>query len=133
MAKKETLPYELVPNLDKLYKTTCEYVKNHQGKKGYIDTQAKDCDSIYGMVYEEENYRGVEVDIKGVRYNEEINELEVVYEYIFYPTFIEYTEESFADEEKWIPIRYNDIIYYVYTLLQIAESIHQYVVDDEED
>lgn len=123
----EKLPFELIPNLDELYKATCEFVKNHQGEKGYIDTQNKDCDPIYGLVYEEESYRAVEVDIKGVRFNNKSNELEVVYEYIFYPTFIEYTEESFAEEEKWRPIKLDDYIYYNYTLLQIAEAIHEYV------
>lgn len=131
MSKK---PFEFIPNLDEIYEKTCEFVRTHQGEKGYIDTQDQTCDGIYAMVYEDEMGHGIEVEVHGVRYNNETRNLEIVYEYISRTIRIVYGDEDFRSEStEWEPIRYSEIVYYVYTLMQIAESIHEYTTDKVED
>lgn len=122
----EKLPKDLIPNLDDLYKATCEFVKNHQGEKGYIDTQDPELDTIYAIEWDEEMGHGVETKVHGVCYKEEYDALLIVTEPIMRTYQIEYTPDSFGEDADWMSVRYSDV-YYIPTLFNIAENIHEYV------
>ena len=122
-----TLPVDLIPNLDELYEATCKYVKKHQGKKGYIDTQDEDYDQIYAIVYDGDFGCGVEARVLGVRYSEEYDTLEIAYVPILNSIRLLYQEKDFNDDENWYPVIYSDIVYYIPTLINIAEVIDEYV------
>lgn len=122
MAKKVTFkPVQFLPNFGELDVKTCEYIKAHQGVKGYINTQDKACDTIWGfaMDYDIDCYK--EIAIKGVRYNKKYGRIEVVYD----EYNVIYTKDSFKDAD-WEPILGGDI-QYIATLYNIAEVIHEYV------
>ena len=127
MENSNKKPYELVPNFDELYNATYEYIKEHQGEKGYIDTQDEACDNISAYVYDECMGCAVEMRVHGVRANIESEDIEIVYEPIMRTYRIEYSDEDFKSEEaEWKTIRWGDIVYYSPTLLDIAENIHEY-------
>ena len=125
MAKKKSLREE-IPNLDKLYNKVVEFVKRHQGEKGYIDTQDDSFDTIYTIVYEEEEGKAVEKRVHGVRWNEKALDLEIVYDDIMRTYVITYSEEDFKKEENWHSVKWSDV-YYIHTIFSIAENIEEYV------
>lgn len=120
--KEKKLPKDFIPNFDELYNKTVEFVKEHQGEKGYIDTQNETCDTMYCLDYY--NDFAEEGEIKGVKVDDD--KLMVAYEPYSVSNNIIYTEEDFKDVLNWEWVRYSDLAY-VYTLLSIAESIHEYV------
>lgn len=117
----EKLPKDFIPSFDELYAKTCEFVKEHQGPNGYIDTQDNFRDTIYTFDYSD----GVakEVEIKGVKVED--NNLLVVTSDIFGTCRITYTEYDFEKKENWESIKNGDLPY-VFTLINIAEVINQY-------
>ena len=132
----EKLPCELIPSLDELYKATCEYVKNHQGEKGYIDVQNTEFtthDPIYALVWDDECGENREMEVHGVRYDEEYQTLDIIYESILRTVRIEYSDEDFRNEDaEWESLK-GGYIHFSYTLISIAESIDQYVDDEDDD
>ena len=117
----EKLPKDFIPSFDELYEKTCEFVKEHQGPNGYIDTQDNFRDTIYTFDYSDGAAK--EVEIKGVKVED--NNLLVATSDIFVTRRITYTEVDFEDEENWEPIK-NGELPYVFTLISIAEVINQY-------
>lgn len=118
-----------IPDFNPLYEQVKEYIKTHQGEKGYIDTQMDthtDCDSIYGFVFDEGEERAVEVEIVGVMYDKNEDEIGVAWEHIHPRNAAQtiYGEEDFKQCD-WCSLRYSDI-YFISTLLSIAECIEQY-------
>ncbi len=105
---------------DKLAK----FIIKHQEGKGYIDTQDSDNDTIYAFVYDEISGQGTEVLVNGVRHDGD--GIEIVYEHISRTIDIEYSDEDFKNDDNWVPISWSDV-YYRETLMNIAESIEQYV------
>ena len=125
---KEKLPSEYIPDLTPLFNKVCRYVKKHQGENGYIDTQDEKQDTIYTIVYEEEDGRGIEKLVHGVRWNPKTKDLEIVFDDLYRNIVVTYTDEDFKDEKNWWSVRYSDI-YFTHTLINIAESIHEYVTE----
>ena len=122
-------PNEFIPSFDELYIKTIEYVKAHQGEKGFIDTQVnKGNDKIYGISYNFDEGFATEQYVYGVRVRNEDGEddLQVLLEPICLNTVTVYQDEDFQDDMKWESIRYSDV-YYIHTLLAVAESIDEYV------
>ena len=120
----ETFPCDLIPNFDNLYNATVNFVRDHQGDKGYIDTQG-DEDTISTIIFDDESGRGVEEEVHGVRVTED-GDLQIVCEPFMRTVNIEYTDEDFKNDDNWHSIRYSDV-YYVFTLIDIASYIHEYV------
>jgi hypothetical protein len=126
-----------IPNLDPLYREVVDYVKAHQGEKGYIDCQpyAEDAgDLIYGFVYDEEHRAGMEEFVYGVRvvtvddaegYHNE-GDLEAIFEPFTPSCHVIYKPEDFKNEDAWMSVRWSDVVYYIPTLYSIAESIEEY-------
>ena len=114
---------DYVPNFDKLYDIVKEFISTHQGKKGYIDTQNTDykCDDLYSIissdVIEEESICGVRV---------KDNNIQIVSEPITQSYQVVYMEEDFKNDKNWKNIKGTDV-FFIPTLIAIAESIEQYV------
>jgi hypothetical protein len=122
MAKKVTFkPVQFLPSFGELDVKTCEFVRDYQGKKGYIDTQNRSCDILWGFImdYDIDCYK--ETHIKAVRYNKTYGRIEVVCDELN----IKYSSKDFKDAD-WEPISGGDI-QYIATLYNIAEVIHEYV------
>lgn len=122
-----------IPNLDTMYEDVCEFVKAHQGEKGYIDTQSDENDTIYCFVYEDYSGQGEERIVYGVRWNEEDGDLEICYEPFMRTYRVVYDDDVFRGkcEDKdanaeWVSVKWSDI-YYIPTIFSIAESIWEYV------
>lgn len=133
MVKKEKkLPQDYVSDfVNELHEKTCEYVREKQGEKGYIDTQNLDNehDTISLFVFDEGEERGVEMDVVGVK--EENNELFVKITPVSPHTKIVFDEDDFNrddTESGWFNIRYSNV-YYASALISIAGIIHEYVLN----
>ena len=119
-----------IPNLDPLYEEVVAYVREHQGEKGYIDCQPyqeETGDIIYGIMYDDEEWRGVEYYVYAVRVLND--DLEVLLEPIMRSYKVTYAPEDFTsedNEERWYSVRWSDV-YYIPTLFNIAECIEEYV------
>lgn len=114
---------DYIPNFDKLYDIVKEFISTHQDKKGYIDTQNADCkcDDIYSIisndVIEEESICGVRV---------KDNNIQIASEPITQSYQVVYMEEDFRNDKNWKNIKGTDV-FFIPTLIAIAESIEQYV------
>lgn len=114
---------DYIPNFDKLYDIVKDFISTHQGKKGYIDTQNTDykCDDIYSIissdVIEEESICGVRV---------KDNNIQIASEPITQSYQVVYMEEDFRNDKNWKNIKGTDV-FFIPTLIAIAESIEQYV------
>lgn len=116
-----------IPNLTKLYNKVYEFVKQHQGEKGYIDTQNDDCDRMSAYVYDEGMGCAVEQKVHGIRVDAETDDIEIVVEPIMRTCKIHYDEESFKSSDTvWESLRYGDVVYYGPTIIEIAEVIEEY-------
>lgn len=118
-----------IPNLDSLYDEVVAYVKEHQGEKGYIDCQPfmkESGDTIYAIVYDNDEWIGMEKYVYAVRVADD--DLECLVEDITNTFRVVYKPEDFTSEDtkdKWFSVRYSDV-YYVPTLFNIAECIEEY-------
>lgn len=115
-----------IPNLDIMYDDVCKFVKEHQGEKGYIDTQSDECDTIYCIAYSDFSSQGEENIVYGVRWNETEQDLEICYEPYMRTYRVVYDEDAFKDAE-WDSVKWSDAVYYIPTIFNIAESIEEYV------
>lgn len=121
---------DLIPNLDPLFEAVCEFVKKNSNEKGYLDTRNVngENDNIYGLEYlnfddgEIKESRvwalATEVDKNGK------DDLSVyIDDYRSCPS-----DENLEDRTspQWVSFRWNDILLYVQTLVNIAEAIEEY-------
>lgn len=113
-------------DLEPMFQSVCEFVKSHQGEKGYIDTQDDGADTIYTIVYDEVSGLACEKRVHGVRWNEEEKDLEIVYDDIVRTYVITYSDDDFKNSENWHSVKWSDV-YYIHTIFQIAENIEEYV------
>ena len=125
-----------IPNLDPLYEEVVAYVKEHQGKKGYIDCQPyqeNPGDIIYTVIYNEESGWGEERMVYGVRVED--NDLQICFEPYMRTYRLVYDEKAFKGEyegedadanAEWYSVRWSDEVYYILTLFNIAEIIEEY-------
>jgi len=103
-------PNRNIPNLDNLYNVTRNYVKEHQGVKGYIDTNDPYCDGIFAIYFDFELDNVCEHLIVKIRVDSN-NDLQVLAE----------------GDNEWQSVKNGDVVYYINTLFSIAESIEEYV------
>lgn len=121
----ERIPDLKIPDLNPMYNAVVEFIKTHQGEKGYIDTQNDDLDTIYTYAFNYDSNAFEENVVHGVRVVD--NEIEVVYEPFTRTYKVVYDEDSFKSEDtEWESIRGGDIAY-IPTIFSIAESIWEYV------
>lgn len=130
MKKKKKSLRDMIPNLDKLYDSLKEFIEAHQGEKGYVDCQpSRRLDSIFAIIYDDDEGRGVEHYVYALRVKE--GDIEVLLESILRSHLVVYEEADFHGEETegtrgWFSLRSSDV-YYVPTIFSIAEAIEEYV------
>lgn len=133
MSNSKTAPLrDAVPDLAPLYERVRAFVKEHQGEKGYIDTQDDSHDTIYTFVYLEEEFQAAEMKVHGVRVNPDTDELEIIYDSDVNGlcTPIEYTEDDFrSPTADWHPVKDDEEVYYIPTLFNLAEFLEEYTGD----
>ena len=121
-----------IPDLMPFYNEVKDYIKNHQGSKGYIDTQNESCDFIYAVVYEDVCSRYdtmYEARVKAVRVAHD--QIEIIYELDSPTCRIVWSDDDFknAKDDEWECIYWSDVVHFIPTLFSIAEAIEEYVED----
>ena len=139
MSKKKYVR-DYIPNLDTLYNKVVEFVKEHQGEKGYIDTQDDGADTIYTFVYEDFSSQGEERIVYGVRVEtgeDGAEDLQICFEPFMHTYKVIYDDNTFRGLNEdpdanavWYSVRWSDV-YYVPTIFSIAEAIEEYVEEEE--
>lgn len=122
-----------VPCLDDLWNKVKEFVKENQGKKGYIDTQSDSHDTIYTFVYFDDAFQTYEMKVHGVRVNPGNDDLEIIYDSDTngHSARIEYDEDDFgAPEADWRSVRWDDGVYYTPTIFNLGEFLEEYLQDE---
>lgn len=128
------LNYRLLNQLaDELKK----FVKEHQGEQGFIDLRLQDdeknnftYDEIFSIAYTGPYDSPVEVKIKAIRYNEEFDYLEVLYdERVGGGVNVVWSVDDIknAEEDDWELIPDCLTLDYVKTIFAITKSINEYV------
>ena len=117
--------------IDKLHQALCEFVRDNQGEKGYIDLRNADesRDSIFGIVFNDYDFHSPEeVQIQAIRYSE-CGQLEVLFEIVSLHTKVVWSEDDIRDakDDEWEILRGGDVVNFVPTLYSIAEFIEEYV------
>lgn len=127
-----------IPNLTPMYVAVKNYVRLCQGKeKCFILTEnqsadgktATSGDTIWGFIYLESESRGVEMQVKAVRVDS-FDTLQVIMDL---PNVI-YDDDAVRQAEdnnqsvlgSWCNLKDDDFVYYIPTLFNIAECIHEY-------
>lgn len=137
MEKNKTIenPADFLPEIykkyDELYKKICDFVKEHQGEKGYIDTQG-DGDSIYTAVYEGDEL--VEKKVHAVKCDEQGNLLILCDDDVNgYHNQVVYSDEDIKSEDEddansnwWLASKGGETMW-LQTLCAIAEVIEEFV------
>lgn len=128
------LNYRLLNQLADELKT---FVKKHQGEKGFIDLRLQDdeknnftYDEIFSIDYTGPYESPVEVKIKAIRYNEEFDYLEVLYdECVGGGVNVVWSVDDIknAEEDEWEAIPDCLTLDYVKTIFSITEFINEYV------
>lgn len=116
-----------VPSLDEMYGDVVAFVKEYQGKKGYIDVQpALKLDGITCFVFEDETGCGEEKNVYGVRVADSngADDLQVCFESFTRTYGVKYRKKDFMEAE-WMSVRWSDV-YYVPTIFSIADNIEEY-------
>ena len=120
-----------IPNLDELYGDVVNFVKKHQGEKGYIDCQPSlNGDIIYCFVYDDFSAQGEERMVYGVRVED--GDLQICFEQYMRTYQVVYDDATFKGENEedanaeWMSVKWSDV-YYIPTIFSIAESIWEYV------
>lgn len=114
-----------IPDLSKLYERVRDWVKEHQGEKGFIITDNNErCDTIWIIIYDDYTQNVNEFQVKAVRVNKD-NDLQILYDL----HNVIYDEDSVKDskDKSWNYVQYDDYVYFIPTIFNIAESIEGYV------
>lgn len=113
-----------VPTTNAAHNALLQFLKEHQGEKGYFRTDYERADTIWGFLYDESEQRGVEKQVLAVR--ERDGEIEVYLGDSALTYRVKYTEEDFKDEGNWYNLKWSDV-YYPETLFRICETIEEYI------
>lgn len=111
-----------------LYNAVRDFIKEHQGEKGYINVQDKSKDTIYAVAYEDLDYYTLcEGRVKAIRVKDD--EIEIIYENEPYYINTVWTDEDIrdADENDWELVLGSEKVFCTQTLYSIAENIDEYV------
>lgn len=115
-----------IPDLMPTYVKLRDFIKAHQGEKGYILTDNSDNDTIYTIVYDEGPNKANEYEVKAVRVNEN-NDIELLYD----DSGITWDDDAVVNAKEygnyWDDLWDSDLVYRVPTIFNIAEFIREYV------
>ncbi len=120
------LPSTVIPSTQQLYDTTLAFIKKHQGKKKFINTQDFSKDDIYCFAWNEDSFQYEEYIVHAIR--AVYQEIELIYEKNCVGScVITHTPEDLVSKDaNWKKLRLSNILY-VQSLFNIAEHIDQYV------
>lgn len=112
-----------IPDLTPMYESVKSFVLEHQEPAGFLYTQNSECDTIWVMVYEDYDFTYLEFEIKALRVKN--NSLECIYD----RPYLDWSKEAIANapDEEWHDVRWDDFIYFIPTIFNIAENIEEYV------
>jgi len=113
-----------IPDLTPMYEAVRDFVKEHQGDKGFICTDDSTCDTIWCVVRDLVYFEIYEYEVKAIRVKD--NNLEILYD----DASTRYDEKScgdMMDDNCWFDVRLHDCIDYIPTIFNIAENIQEYV------
>lgn len=114
-----------IPDLSPMLSSITEYVKSKQGEKGFINTDNTEFDTIYSIEYANAEGIAHEYHVKAVRVNEH-GRLEVLTD-VYNCHFSDDDIRKAGEEEgTWMDIQYDDNLYFIPTIFNIAESIREY-------
>lgn len=115
-------PFHL-PDFSLMTKALTQFVKINQGEKGYIKTENEQNDAIWVLLWQYYDNIYEEQQIKAIRVKE--GSLQILYD----PFSVHYSDDDIANapENDWRTVIYDDYILSSQTLLNIAESIEDYV------
>lgn len=113
-----------IPDLTPMYNSVRDYIKEHQGDKGFINTSNEECDGIYYIIWsgrDDECYerRAVAVKVIDTR----------IYVLVDFNCEYTITDDEIRDkyyEQDWYDLAYSDILY-IPTIFSLADNIEQYV------
>ncbi len=118
-----------IPDLTPMYEALKDFIKEHQGDKGYILTDNDALDPIWSFVYDESEHKAVEVEVKAVQVDKH-GCIKVIVD--DFNTKYDDKSVSMADKADtiygaWLDLQYDDNLFYIHTVFSIAESIQEYV------
>lgn len=113
-----------IPDFNPLYEAVKAYVQEHQKPDGYIFTGDKSKDSIYALMYSQEEDKALELHVKAIRVNC-YGILEV-----FVAPYASFYSKDDMPQAYWSPVKNSDTVYFKPTILAIAENIEEYVETD---
>ena len=119
---------DLIPRLDNLHNHLADFVKKHQGEKGFIKTTDQHNDTINVIFYDGGQDCATERRMLAIRWNEDCSDLEILTD--FWNLDVDPQTDNSDKVNKshfWHSLKSSDIIYYIPTIYSIAESIEQYV------
>lgn len=125
----ENNPFK-VPDLTPMYEAVRDYVKEHQGEKGFILTDNPENDTIWAICYDEAMNSACEPEVKAVRVNKYgvlqavIDNSSVLYDEDRVAKIPEETQDVCG---FWLDVQYDDYLYFIPTIFNIAENIEEYV------
>lgn len=119
-----------IPDLDPMYERLKEFIKKHQGGKGFILTDDSRCDTIWAICYSEIANQAEEYEVKAVRVDKGAIEVMVDFSGVTYTendVIVRAASKSKDFTGQWLQLRWDDYLYYIPTIFNIAENIHEYV------
>lgn len=122
-----------IPDIAPMYDAVTDFVKKHQGERGYIltdDVLSDNNDTIWCFLYDETNFEAIEAQVKAVRVDRKGN-LQAMCD----DSKVTYTEESVTEPVParenlfgvWRNVWDDDNLYRIPTLFALAQTISQYV------
>lgn len=99
------------------------FVSEHQGEKGFILTEDAKADVINDIEFNFDDTQVREFQVKAVRVKN--NDLQVLTD-VYNCTYDE-DAVSTADENQWMSVQYDDRVYFIPTIFNIAENIEEYI------
>ncbi len=115
-----------IPNLNPLYEEVKAAVLKAQGTDEFLLVDDDQRDTIWTMVFENDDEEYREYQIKALRVKNDI--LECIYDLPHNWWTVKDVET--ADELRWSQVRYDDYIYFVPTIFSIAENLPDYLGDE---
>ena len=115
-----------IPDLTPMYVALRDFIKEHQGEKGFINTSDLEADCIYTIEYSKYSGEALELHVKAVRVNEH-DCIEILSD----ETDASYDDDAILaaeqNDNRWKDLQYDDNLYYVPTVFNIAENIAEFV------
>lgn len=112
-----------IPNLTPLWEEVREFVLEHQGDKGFIDTRNEGNDTIWCFCYDDDTRHATDVELLGIRVRS--GDVEVLPNFDDLDIFKD--TEDLNESLMWHSLKSSDVVYYIPTLFNIAESIEEYI------